>query len=81
MVVFISTLKKLLAKMGFISNKVVTGAEAKEKLAKEQLVSSALTDKEIQFILTKLRQANYTGAEFEFFSTVFLKLTNLLNRK
>lgn len=67
--------------MGFNTGKIVTGTEAREKLAQEQIKSSGLTDKEIQFILTKLRQANYTGAEFEFFSTVFIKLTNLLNKK
>jgi len=74
-------LKKFLEKMGLKSNKVIKGAEAQKKLAKDQLVSSGLTDKEIQFILTKLRQAQYSGAEFEFFHTVFVKLTGMLNKK
>lgn len=67
--------------MAFKPNKLVTGTEAQEKLAKDQIAKSALTDKEIQFIITKLRQANYTGVEFEFFYTVFSKLSALLNKK
>lgn len=77
---FTSTLKKFF-RMGFnLKGKVVTGKEAEEKLAKEQLAKSALTDKEISFVLTKLRQAQYSGAEFEIFHNVFLKLSSLLKK-
>lgn len=72
--------KKLLGRMGLKANKVVTGEEAQRQISQKQLSQSGLTDKEIQFILTKLRQAQYSGAEFEFFHTVFLKLSNLLKK-
>lgn len=80
---FISTLKKFLNKMGLnVKGKLLTGNEAKEKLAKDAAISNTgLTEKEIQFILTKLRQANYTGAEFELFYVIFSKLSNLLSKK
>ena len=77
---FIFTLKRIL-RMGFnFKGKVVTGEEAKKKLAADQLAQSGLSDKEISFILTKLRQANYTGAEFEIFHNVFVKLSGLLKK-
>lgn len=80
---FTSILKKLLNKMGLnVKGKLLTGNEAKEKLAKDAAISNTgLTEKEIQFILTKLRQANYTGAEFELFYVIFSKLSNLLSKK
>ena len=54
--------------MGFnLKGKVITGKEAEQKIAQEQFAKSSLTDKEISFILTKLRQAQYSGAEFEIF--------------
>ena len=80
---FTSILKKLLKKMGLnIKGRLLTGEEAKQKIAKDQAVSNTgLTEKEIQFILTKLRQANYTGTEFELFYIIFSKLSNLLPKK
>jgi len=78
---FSSTLKKLFKKMAFINKgKVLTGQEAKSKMAKDQAINTDLTDQEIQFILTKLRQANFKGAEFELFYVVFSKLSNLLKK-
>ena len=77
---FLFTLRKLF-KMGFnLKGKLVTGKEAEKKIAQEQFANSALTDKEISFILTKLRQAQYSGAEFEIFHNVFLKLSSLLKK-
>lgn len=61
--------------------KVITGKEAQQKIIKTQKVEAGLTEKEINFILSKLRQANYTGAEFEFFYIVYQKLQNLLPKK
>jgi len=66
--------------MGFKSNKIISGKEAQNKLAKEQFAKAALSDKEIQFILTKLRHAQYTGAEFEIFHSIFVKLTSILKK-
>lgn len=69
------TLKKFFSKMGFKSNKVITGDEALKKIEKQ--ASTNLTEAEINFILTKLRQAQYTGAEFEMFHNVWMKLSDL----
>ena len=38
-----------------------------------------LTAKEIEFILAKLRTADYKGNDFEMFYTVFKKLTDALD--
>jgi len=81
---FIFTLKKFLKKMGLNANKFLTGKEAKEKLQTDELRKNSkldLTDKEIQFLLHKLRQANYTGAEFETFYVIVTKLSRLLPQK
>lgn len=78
---FSSILKKLFKKMAFINKgKIVTGKEAQDKMKKDELVNTDLTQQEIQFILTKLRQANFKGAEFELFYVVFSKLSNLLKK-
>ena len=72
-------LKKLLSKMGFnTQGKVITGEEAKKKISADQnRAHSNLTEQEINFILSKLRNANYSGAEFEMFHSVWMKLTEL----
>ena len=59
----------------FNTKKIVTGDEALRKI--ENKASTNLTEQEINFILTKLRQANYTGAEFEMFHNVWMKLSDL----
>jgi hypothetical protein len=67
--------------MAFINKgKILTGEAAKDKMQKDQAVNTDLTQQEIQFILTKLRQANFKGAEFELFYVVFSKLSNLLKK-
>lgn len=43
--------------------------------------TSDFTENELGFILTKLRSANYTGAEFDMFYTVWMKLVNLQPKK
>ena len=70
---------KLLSKMGFnTQGKVVTGEEAKKKISAEQnRAYSNLTEQEINFILAKLKTANYNGAEFEMFHSVWMKLVEL----
>lgn len=78
---FSSILKKLFKKMAFINKgKILTGKAAKDKMQKDEAVNTDLTQQEIQFILTKLRQANFKGAEFELFYVVFSKLSNLLKK-
>lgn len=78
---FSSTLKKLLKKMAFINKgNILTGKAAQDKMQKDQAVNTDLTQQELQFILTKLRQANFKGAEFELFYVVFSKLSNLLKK-
>ena len=58
--------------------KVITGDDAKKKLQPEEFkANSLLTEQELAFVLTKLRQAQYSGAEFEMFHKVWTKLTQL----
>ena len=63
--------------MGLLSKKIAVGQEAIDKANNKQPSSDKLTEQEVNFILTKLRQANYTGAEFEMFHTVWMKISNL----
>ena len=72
-------LKKLLDKMALnTKGKLLTGEEAKKKITVDQnRAYSNLTEQEINFILAKLRTANYQGAEFEMFHSVWMKLTEL----
>ena len=43
--------------------------------------SASITEKEAGFIIAKLRQATYTGAEFETFYAVVSKLQKLVEKK
>ena len=80
---FTSILKKLFNKMGLnVKGKLLTGEQAKQKLERDNAVANTgLTETEIKFILSKLRDANFKGAEFELFYIVFNKLSNLLPKK
>jgi hypothetical protein len=40
-----------------------------------------LTDKEAAFVIVKLRQAQYTGAEFEQFYLIMSKLQEVVEKK
>ena len=42
--------------------------------------SASINEKEAGFIIAKLRQATYTGAEFETFYTVVSKLQKLVEK-
>lgn len=46
----------------------------------EQKAEGVLTRGEIEFVLTKLRTADYKGAEFEMFFNVFNKLSQELQK-
>lgn len=66
--------------MGLVTKGKTTIKEANtlEKLKKIEGVSiNTLTVDEINFILTKLRSANYIGSEFEYFSNIWIKLTKM----
>ena len=64
--------------MALISKgKVITGTEAKKNSVDKKIAKETLTEQEIDFVLTKLRQGNYKGVEFEMFYTVFTKLSGL----
>ena len=64
--------------MALISKgKVITGTDAKKNLVDKKIANETLTEQEIDFVLTKLRQANYKGVEFEMFYNVFTKLSGL----
>lgn len=46
---------------------------------KPKIKDEKLTAKELEFILAKLRTADYKGNEFEMFYNVFKKLTDALD--
>lgn len=52
---------------------VITG-DNQQGETQQSSVDYALTDQELNFILAKLRTATYTGAEFEMFYSVWMKL-------
>lgn len=62
--------------MGLLSKKIEVGQKALDKANNKQSSSDKLTEQEVNFILSKLRQANYTGAEFEMFHNVWMKISN-----
>jgi len=43
-------------------------------------ISTELTKKEIQFLLDKMKTAQFTGAEFEQFYSIFTKLSKQLKK-
>lgn len=53
---------------------------AKKQTAEEQKAEGVLTRGEIEFVLTKLRTADYRGTEFEMFFNVFNKLSQELQK-
>lgn len=68
--------------------KTLTGEKAREfkeskKIKKEleekveKITYSNLSNREIDFILTKLRQGDYKGTDFEMFFVVFKKLEDM----
>jgi hypothetical protein len=48
------------------------------KTRKSQKPDSRLEKEELEFVLLKLREANYTGHEFEMFYKVWVKLAGYL---
>ena len=54
-----------------VLGKILTPEKQEEKKLEAQL---SLTEQEVAFILTKLKTATYTGAEFEMFYLVWTKL-------
>ena len=61
-----------------INGDLVTGKEAEVKLTEESIGKSSLNIKDLEFILTKLKSANYIGSEFEHFYSVWVKLSTRL---
>lgn len=49
--------------------------DGKVNKSEKESVDSKLTNQEIDFILTKLRDCNYKGSEFEMFYTVWVKIS------
>lgn len=47
----------------------------------ESKKNNELTKKEIQFLLSKMKTAQFTGAEFEQFFSIFTKLSKQLEEK
>jgi len=58
--------------------KVIQGEEARARVTEQILKKSSLNEKEIKFIMTKLKSASYLGQEFETFYAVWVKLTALI---
>lgn len=63
--------------MGLLSKKINVGQEAIDKVNSKQSPIDQLTEQEVNFILTKLRNAEYKGTEFEMFHNIWMKLSNL----
>jgi hypothetical protein len=58
--------------------KVIQGEEARAKITEEIITKTSLTPKELEFILTKLKDANYRGHEFETFYAVWVKVSTMI---
>lgn len=56
-----------------VQGNVVT-KEGMQETSKPEMKNYKLNNKEIDFILLKLRESNYKGTEFEMFYTVWVKL-------
>ena len=73
--------KKLFKKMGLLSKKIKVGQQAlnaaNSKQEPTKQITEQLTEQEINFILTKLRNSEYKGTEFEMFHNIWMKLSNL----
>lgn len=64
--------------MALVTNgEIITGDKAAKKVLTDKVSKEKFTPEEIDFILTKLRKADYKGVEFEMFYIVFSKLTEL----
>jgi len=59
---------------------VVDGDKAKDIILKKSLEKSDLNKSELEFILSKLRNAEYKGHEFERFYVVWVKLNSFLEK-
>lgn len=53
---------------------IVTGEDARAKIVDNLIGKSDLTVKDIEFILRKLKSAEYKGSEFEQFYAIWVKL-------
>lgn len=57
--------------------KLVMGLVEKVQAQQKAPLKTQLTDKEIDFILNKLRSATFLGEEFEQFYNIWVKLTEM----
>ena len=60
------------------NGEILVGEDARAKIVQDILVKSDLTSRELEFIITKLKDASYKGSEFEMFYAVYVKLTTSL---
>ncbi|MGY8867024.1 MAG: hypothetical protein ACKVJK_15625 [Methylophagaceae bacterium] len=54
---------------------VITGEDARSKITDNLVKKSDLTVRNIEFVLTKLKTAQFQGSEFEHFYQVWVKLS------
>jgi hypothetical protein len=75
--------KRFLNKMGIVrKGKANVGANSKTKApAPAPKSKTLLNNKEIGFVVAKMRQATYQGSEFELFYQVISKLQKTLDEK
>ena len=66
--------------MPISAKKVVQGSDAKDIIVNKSISKSNLTKSEIDFILHKLRDAQYKGFEFERFYVIWVKLNSMLEK-
>jgi hypothetical protein len=56
------------------------GQQAADLIAKKAIEKGSLTKQEIEFILSKLRNSEYKGHEFERFYVIWVKLNSMLEK-
>jgi len=54
---------------------IVTGEDARAKIVDNLIANSDLTVNDLEFIMKKLKSAEYKGSEFEQFYAIWVKLT------
>jgi len=66
--------------MPISAKKVIEGSDAKDIIMNKSIAKNNLTKSEIEFILNKLRDAQYKGFEFERFYVIWVKLNSMLEK-
>lgn len=66
--------------MPVTAKKVLEGGDAKDIIVNKSISKSNLTKAELEFILSKLRDSQYKGFEFERFYVIWVKLNSMMEK-